>query len=272
MFQNKIIIVTGGSSGLGEALVYRFVKMGASVALIARNKNKLVKVRDALSGTCKANQKVEIFPCDISDFAATEKTIHTIAQNIGPPDILINSAGILKEGYFETLPISTFREVMDVNYFGVINCTRAVLPFFRQKGQGRIVNIASLGGRIASFGYTPYCPTKFALVGLTDTLRAELKPQNIKFHIVCPGEFESPMVDELNTYRTTENRIITQTVPVLPLDFVADQTIAGILKEQYLIIPGKVARLMDTLSRWFPSIGRVVIDYKISKNYQGPAN
>ncbi len=270
MFNDNVIIITGGSSGLGKALAHRLVKMGANLALIARNENKLKNVRDALSGECKTGQKLAIFPCDVSDFAATEKTVQTIAETIGPPDILINSAGVLKEGYFETLPIPTFKKVMDINYFGVIHCIRAVLPFFRRKGRGRIVNIASLGGRIASFGYTPYCPTKFALVGLTDTLRAELKPQNIKIHLVCPGEFQSPMVEELNTYRTTENRVITQTVPVVPLDFVADQTIDGILKEKYLIIPGRIARFMETLNRWLPSLTRIVVDYKISKIYHGP--
>ena len=104
---------------------------------------------------------------------------------------------------------------------------------------------------------------------MTDTLRVELKPQDIKFHLVCPGEFESPMVDDLNTYRTTENRVVTQTVPVLPLDVVADEVIKGIQKDRYLIIPGFIARFLERLSRFFPSLSRSITDYKIKSVYRG---
>lgn len=269
MFMGLVIVITGGSSGLGKALAFRFIRRGANIALIARNKNKLTSVKEELSKLCSAGQKVEIFQCDVSDHASTEVTLNTIADTLGSPDILINSAGILREGYFEKLPISTFHETLDINYFGTLNCIKAIIPIFRKKGHGRIVNISSLGGKIGTFGYAAYCSSKFAVVGLTDVLRAELKPLNIKFHLVCPGEFESPMVDELNTYRTEENRIVTQTVPVLPLDVVADEVIKGIEKDRYLIIPGVIARFLEMSSRWFPSISRVIIDFQIGRVYQG---
>jgi 3-dehydrosphinganine reductase len=270
MFKGLVIVITGGSSGLGKSLAQRLVERGANLALIARDEKKLARVKNELSAFCTTGQRVEIFPCDVSDSAATEKTLNTIADTVGSPDILINSAGILREGYFEKLPLSTFREVMDINYFGVLTYIKAIIPFFKQKGRGRIVNISSLGGKIGSFGYTAYCSSKFAIVGLTDTLRAELKPQNIKLHLVCPGEFESPMVDDLNTYRTTENRIVTQTVPVLQLDVVADAIIRGIQKDRYLIIPGFIAKFIEITGRWFPSINRAIIDYQINRVYKGP--
>lgn len=272
MFKDTVIVITGGSSGLGKAMAQRFVKRGANLALIARDKSKLVRIKDELSAICTANQKVEIFPCDVSDYTATEKTINTIDDTFGLPDILINCAGIIREGYFEKLPLSTFREIMDINYFGVLNCTKAMIPFFKQKGRGRIVNISSLGGKAGVFGYTAYCSSKFAVVGLTDTLRAEFKPLNIKFHLVCPGEFESPMVDELNTYRTTENRVLAHTIPVLSIDVVADEVIRGIQKDRYLIIPGFIAKFLEMTSRWSPSIGRIIVDYQINRVYKGPAD
>jgi len=152
----------------------------------------------------------------------------------------------------------------------MLNCTKAMIPFFKQKGGGRIINISSLGGKIGTFGYAAYCSSKFAIVGLTDTLRAELKPLNIKLHLVCPGEFESPMVDDLNTYRTTENRVVTQTVPVLSLDVVADEVIKGIQKDRYLSIPGFIARFLGMTSRWYPSVSRFIIDCQINRVYKGP--
>jgi 3-dehydrosphinganine reductase len=270
MFKDSVIVITGGSSGLGKTLAQRFIKRGANLALIARDKSKLVRTKDELSALCTANQKIEIFPCDVSDYAATEKTLNTIADTFGLPDILINCAGILREGYFEKLPLSTFREIMDINYFGVLNCTKAMIPFFKQKGRGRIVNISSLGGKIGVFGHSAYCSSKFAVVGLTDTLRAELKPQNIKVHLVCPSEFESPMLDEENTYRTPENRVVAQTVPVLSLDVVADEVMRGMQKDRYLIIPGFIARFLEMTGRWFPSIGRAIVDFQINRVYKGP--
>lgn len=270
MFKDKVIIITGGSSGLGKALATRLVAQGAHVGLVARDKRKLEDVKNELIAAKGAGQKIETFSCDVSHQEATENAFHEIAQTLGEPDVLINSAGILREGYFEKLPLSTFRDVMDINFFGIIHCIRAVLPYFKKKGSGRIVNIASLGGKIGSFGYGAYCSSKFALVGLTDILRAELKPQNIMLHLVCPGEFQSPMVDDLNTYRTHENKAVTQTVPVLSLDRVADDVMTGLLKNRYLIIPGRMARLIEIASRWFPALTRWVTDLKISRIYKGP--
>jgi 3-dehydrosphinganine reductase len=270
MFKDAVVVITGGSSGLGNALARRLIKKGATLALIARNKDKLVSVKEELSALCENDQKVEIFPCDVSDHAAVEQAMKAIADSVGLPDILINNAGILREGYFEKLSLITFREIMDINYFGVLNCTKAMMPLFKQKGGGRIVNVSSLGGKMASFGYSAYCSSKFAVVGLTETLRMELKPGGIKMHLVCPGEFESPMAADLNTYRTAENRVVTQTVPVLSLDFVADEIIRGIQRDRYLIIPGRTARFLERLGRFFPSLMHVITDIRIRGVHAGP--
>lgn len=270
MFKDRVVVITGGSSGLGKALAARLAGKGAVLALIARDRKKLEEARDEIMPLCLSGRTVEIFPADVADFKSVEKTFSAISERLSPPDILINSAGILKEGYFETLPMETFRGVMEINFFGTLNCIRAAMPYFKKKGAGRIVNISSLGGRFGSFGYTAYCSSKFAVVGLTETLRCELKPQNIRMHLVCPAEFESPMVDELNTYRTGENRVMTQTAPVLSLDRVADETLAGIMRNRYCIIPGRVSRLLDLTNRWFPSISRAFVDWRIKKVYRGP--
>lgn len=270
MFKDQVIVITGGSSGLGKALAQRLVRKGAHLALIARDKKKLAAVQYELLASCEAGQKVEIFPCDVSDFDAVGKTFDSINGALSAPDMLVNSAGILKEGYFEKLPAETFRDVMGINFFGTLNCIKAVVPYFRKKGGGRIVNISSLGGRFGSFGYAAYCSSKFAVVGLSETLRCEFKPQNIRVHLVCPSEFESPMVDELNTYRTEENRVMTQTAPVLSLKRVADETLAGIIRGRYLIIPGYMSIVLDLLNRWFPAISRAFVDIRIKKVYKGP--
>jgi len=265
MFKGKTIIITGASSGLGKALGQRFARQGANLALLARRKDELMAVQKQLQSETANGQRIDIFPCDVSDARQIEKAVGQLVKETGLPDMLVNNAGVLEEGAFEDLPLSSFKTIFDINYFGVVNCIKAVLPYFKKKGAGRIVNIASLGGKMASFGYSAYSSSKLALVGLTETLRMELKPQNIGVTLVCPGEFESPMVDELNRYRSQKNRMITQTVPVLPIDFVADQIISGLLKKRYLIIPGKLAVLLETIARWFPSASRALVDYKLKQ-------
>lgn len=95
------------------------------------------------------------------------------------------------------------------------------------------------------------------------------RPGNIAYHLVCPGEFDSSMVKELNTYRTAENRVVAQTAPVLSLERIADETVSGIVRGRYLIIPGRIARFLDRINRLFPSIGRTVVDRRIQKAYRG---
>ncbi len=268
MFREKIIIITGGSSGLGRELAKRLARRGAHLALVARDEEKLGAARAELLKA--SDRKIEIFSCDVGDAAAVDRTINAAADALGPPDMLINSAGILRESYFEKQPLETFREVLGINFFGTLHCIKAVLPLFRKKGEGRIVNISSMGGLTGAFGYSAYCSSKFAVVGLTETLRAELKPQNIKIHLVCPPEFDSPMVDELNTYRTHENRVIVQTMPVMEIDPVADAVISGIEKDRYLIIPGRATRMLEMTNRWMPSVGRALVDFRLKRIYKGP--
>ena len=272
MFDGKIIIITGGSSGVGKKLAQRLVGKGARLALVARDEKKLRIVKKELQSSGIGDQAVGVFPCDVADSKSVEETFGYIAKKIGMPDILINSAGILREGYFEKKPLKTFREVMDINFFGTLHCIQSVLPYFKKKGGGRIVNISSVAGLTGVFGYSAYCASKHAVTGLTATLRSELKHQNITFHIVYPPEFDSPMVDEINTYRSEENKTLAKTIPKLSADKVADEIIKGIEKNRYEIIPGIVTRMALRSDKLFPSMGRAVADFQIGRVYKGPGN
>lgn len=270
MFTGKTILITGGSSGVGEKLARRLARRGARLALVARDAKKLENVRKSVLSQASPDQQVMAFSCDVADPRAARETVARIAEALGPPDILINSAGILTEGYFENQDLATFRRVMDINFFGTLHCIQAVLPYFKNKGSGRIVNISSVAGLMGVFGYSAYCASKHAVAGLTASLRIELIHQNIGVHLVLPPEFDSPMVDGVNAYRSEENRAMAHTLPVLSADQVADEIIAGIEKNRYEIIPGQVTRIAAKLDRLFPGIGRSVVDYTIRKVYQGP--
>ena len=268
MFKQQKIVITGGSSGLGEALAVRLAGEGAHLALIARNPQKLEQTAEKIRAL-HPQAWVLIYSADVTDEAATKAAMDQAAHALGGIDILVNNAGILREGYFEELPMQAFRDVMEINYFGILHATRAALPHLR-KARGRLVNIASMAGLTGAFGYTPYCSAKHALMGLTDCLYYELEPQGIKVQLVCPGEFDSPLVDELETYRTPENRVHTLSIPKSSLDTIVEGTIAGIRADKHCIIPSAGARVMAFVLRHLPGLARVIARQKIRKVYRGP--
>ena len=271
MFRGKNIIITGGSSGIGRGLALRLAEEGANLALVARDPEKLSRTREeVLSGSSDPGSRVEIFSCDVTDAEKVEQTMNNIAVELGSPDYLFNSAGILIADYFENLPRNNFQEMMNTNFFGTLYFIKAVLPYFKEKGGGHIVNISSISGVIGVFGYTSYCASKFAVVGLTEALRAELKPQGISIHLVLPPEVDTPMLTKVNQGRPIENRMLTRTMPTLSVEQVVDAILKGVAKGRYLIIPGGQARILSRLSQIFPSLTRRVLDYTVQKNYQGP--
>ena len=139
---------------------------------------------------------------------------------------------------------------------------------YLKKSHGRLVNISSVAGLTGVFGYTPYCSSKHALVGLTESLRYELKPQGITVHLVCPPEFESPLVDDLETYRSPENRAHTLMIPKMKLETVVKETLKGIEKNRFKIIPGWQTRMMVFGVQHFQVISRYLADIKIKKSIE----
>jgi 3-dehydrosphinganine reductase len=261
--EGQVVVITGGSSGLGKALACRLAARGARLALVARDMAKLERAREEILGAGGHGREVLTFSCDVSDYAAVEKTFSGIAERLGPPRLLVNSAGILREGYFERVPLDTFHSVMDINYYGTLHCIKAVLPWFEKQGGGWIVNICSIGGRHGGFGYTAYSSSKFAVMGLTESLRGELKPRGIRVQVACPAEFESPMVEELNKDRTPENRQVVHTFPVLNAEGVADAVVRGMERKRYMIIPDWRVRWLDWSANALPFISRVITDTQV---------
>jgi 3-dehydrosphinganine reductase len=262
------VILTGGSSGLGLALAAPLLGRGDVVTLVARDPVKLAAAASQLREKVP-NAKVEVLALDVSG-ADVAAGLAKAVQAMGGLDLLINSAGILREGYIEKLTEQDYRQTFDINYFGTLRTIRAALPFLKASGRGQIVNIASVAALTGVFGYTAYCSSKYALLGLSEALRAELKPQGIKVQVVCPPEFDSPMVDALDQTRTPENQAHTLTIPKLGVSPVVDAIMAGLEKSPFLIVPGAQTRLMAFGIRCFPGISRWVADRRIQAAYHGP--
>jgi 3-dehydrosphinganine reductase len=261
VLRDRTIVITGGSSGLGLAFGHELARRGARVALVARDVARLEEARAGIHAKVPG-AKVEVLSVDVSDAAAVGTAMDRLAAQMGRLDMLVNSAGILREGRFDVLRDEDFRRVMDVNYFGTLRATRAALPHLLASG-GRVVNIASVAGLTGVFGYAAYCSSKFALVGLTEVLRVELARAGVRVHLVCPPEFDSPMVEALDRERTPENRAQTLTIPKTTIDVIVRETLAGIARDRFLILPGTWTKLAVFGIRHFPAMTRAVVDMRL---------
>ena len=182
--RGAVALVTGGSRGLGLALSRELTQQGCRLAICARDESELEAARIDLQ---QFGAEVLAIPCDVSDQAQVAAMVETVTQHYGRIDILINNAGIIVVAPVETLTHADFERVMAVNFWGVLNPTLAVLPAMRARGSGRIVNITSIGGKISVPHLLPYSCAKFAAVGFSEGLRAELADTGISVTTVVPG-------------------------------------------------------------------------------------
>ncbi len=182
-FREKVVWITGASSGIGEALAYAFSREGAHLVLSARRKERLEQVRDHCTGA----GKILILPFDITQTECHSTMVGAVIEHFGQVDILVNNAGISQRSLASETLLEVDRRIMEVNYFGVISLTKAVLPYMRERGSGHIVVISSLLGKFSIPLRSAYCASKHALHGFFDALRAEVYDQGIRVTIICPG-------------------------------------------------------------------------------------
>jgi 3-dehydrosphinganine reductase len=248
---NSIALVTGGSSGIGLATARGLARRGSNVWILARNPTRLEEALALLERERVApGQRFGALRADVSDQNQVFASIDRLRSEAGPPDLVINSAGETLPGYVEELELDIFRQLMQINYFGSVYTTKAVLPDMLKRGSGHIVFISSMGGLISVFGYTAYCPTKFALHGFADALRQEMKPCGVRVSIVCPPDTDTPQLAFETPYKPKETRALTSRGGVFTPEFIADQIINGVSRRKYLIIPGFGSKLFYLLKRY----------------------
>lgn len=180
----RVVAITGGSRGLGLVLARALVERGARVAICARDAGELVRARQELE---QRGGEVFSAPCDVTDRDDVLRFIASVEDDFGPIDVLINNAGLMQVGPLECMTADDFEHALSVNLRGPLYATLAVLPAMRRRRAGRIVNIASIGGKLAVPHLAPYATSKFALVGLSEAMRAELVADGIYVTTVCPG-------------------------------------------------------------------------------------
>jgi Short-chain dehydrogenases of various substrate specificities len=183
-FNGRVAVVTGGSRGLGLLIARQLVDDGAHVTIAARDSGELDRAHQDLSGR---RGTVHVVVCDVGKRDQAEKLIQDTIARHGRIDLLVNNAGIIKVGPLDHMEHADFEEAMDVHFWGPLHATLAAVPSMRRQGGGRIVNISSIGGKIGVPHLTPYCASKFALTGLSDSIRGELAKDQIFVTTVCPG-------------------------------------------------------------------------------------
>jgi short-subunit dehydrogenase len=175
--RGKRAVVTGGSRGLGFALARELRARGARVAICARGEQQL------LAAQAKLGDDVVAIPCDVTDRAQVDAFL----DEVGPVDILVNNAGVMAVGPWQTQTVDDYRELLDIHFFGVLHTTLAVLPSMIERGEGRIANVTSIGGKVSVPWLLPYNASKFAAVGFSEGLRAELAGSGVKVTTIVPG-------------------------------------------------------------------------------------
>lgn len=233
--------MTGGSSGIGRATAELLATRGATVSLIARGEDRLAEAAAAIRS---AGGVVTTAAVDVSDASSLSAVIERLTNECGPCDVLVTSAGIARPGYFEQLDADIFRHQMEVNYFGTLHAVRAVVPSMIARRRGSIVTVSSAAGFIGIFGYTAYTPTKYAVRGFSESLRAELAPYGVHVGCVFPPDVDTPQLEEENRYKPAETKAISGTVKPLQAARVAQAIVAGIDKRRFWIIPDPATRVL----------------------------
>ena len=247
-YSHQHAIITGGSSGIGKAVAKLLAQQGANLTLIARDRTKLEHAKQEIEAVkVNSSQIVSFVTADVANRESVTRAIKQAIADLGTPRILITSAGMVHPGYFSEIPLDIFEKTMAVNYFGSLYSVKAVLPSMVEQGQGQIVLVSSGAGLIGIYGYTSYCPSKFALRGLAESLRGELKPQGISVAVVYPPDTDTPQLAAENKIKPAETKQITATAKTWSATAVAQEIMRGMEKKQLAIAPGLELKI---LNRW----------------------
>ena len=191
-FKNKVVLITGASSGIGKQTAIEFAKLGSSIILVARRKNKLEQVENELK---QFNVNTLVCVCDVSKKDQVDELSKIVLQKFDSIDILVNNAGFAIYGSVSDLSIDEIESQMETNYFGMIYCVKNFLPLMLKKKSGHIVNVASVGASFSVPGVSSYCATKFAMLGFSEGLKHELYGTGVGLTVVSPIMVRTPLFE-----------------------------------------------------------------------------
>lgn len=263
IIKDKVIWITGASSGIGEAVARVCAQKGAKLVLSARSEEKLQKLREELVNP----ESHWIVPLDLSDAVQLEKTVTTALADIGTVDVLLNNGGIGQRGFAIDTKLEVQRKVMEVNYFGTIAMTQAVLPSMIKKGSGMIATVASVAGLVGGKSMAGYSASKHAIVGYMDCLRAEETEHGIQVLNICPGFVQTQI--SVNAFKGDGSKFEAMASSIkngIPAVECAEKIVAAIEAEKAQVIIGRgISYWAPTIYKFLPWLFRKL---SASKNYR----
>lgn len=251
-FKNKVVVITGASSGIGEASAIEFAKKNANVVLVARRKEKLLQVQKKIS---KYTDSTLICQCDISNKLQVKEMSDAVLDRFGRIDVLVNNAGFVIYGKVNELSTEEIIAQMETNYFGMVFCTKAFLPQMLEQHSGHIVNVASVGASFSVPGVASYCATKFAMLGFSEGLRHELAGTGVGLTVVSPIMVRTPLFD----HPSFENFSKFSTGVSLSSETVAKTIIKASNSSRLEIVVPSVARAGIWFKQTFPYLINPII-------------
>lgn len=245
-FNNKTVWITGASSGIGQELAIQLAALGANIILSARSVDKLQQLKAQLSAGDH-----RVIALDLSQPEAVYDYVIKHRDDIGKVDFLINNGGVSQRSLFLENDFSVYRQLMEVNYFGLVALTKAVLPSMVAQGGGSIVSISSVAGKVGSKFRTGYSGSKYAVVGFMDCLRAEVADKNIHCLTICPGSIKTAIAhNSLDEKGCAQNKPEQSIENGMNVSLAVKKMINAIAKQKDEVVVGQ------GLSGWAPTIKR----------------
>ncbi|HZP28844.1 MAG TPA: SDR family oxidoreductase [Acidimicrobiia bacterium] len=229
------VLVTGGSSGIGLAVARAVVARGGRVSIVARDAARLRAAQTELDGVAGAAGRVASATADVADGHALREAVAQGVERLGPVDVLVTSAGYAHPGLFVDLDDEVFRRQVAVNYLGTVNAIRAVLPTMVDRRRGHLLMVSSTVGLIGLYGYAAYAPTKFAVRGLAESLRSELRPHGIVVACAYPPDTETPALERERAMMPAATASYSAKIKPRTADAVAAAIVRGIERDRLTV-------------------------------------
>lgn len=255
-FKNKVVWITGASSGIGEHLAYALADRGAQLILSSRNEHSLNLVK----GNCNSQANIMILPLDVTNFAALPQAVQEVKNQFPQIDILINNAGVSQRALIQETQFQVDQQIMATNYLGPVALTKAVLPDMLERKSGQIVVISSVLGKMSIPLRSGYAASKHALHGYFDALRVEVAQQHIKVTIICPGYVHTNVtINALTGDGSRHNQMAEQTQNGMSPPVFASKALQAIERGREEVFIGGKERFAVLLKRFAPGLFNLLL-------------
>lgn len=262
-YKDKVVWITGASSGIGEHLAYAFAEQKAKLILSSRNEKELKRVKN----NCPKDTDILILVLDVADFPTLPLAVEKAIRHFGFINVLINNAGVSQRELAKNTTLDVDQKIMNVNYMGAVALTKAVLPEFIRQQFGHIVVISSVLGKMGVPHRSAYAASKHALHGFFDSLRAELANENIKVSLICPGYVHTNVtINALKGDGSKNNQMAASTRQGLEPEVFAQKALRAISRERKEALIGGSREIMGVyIKRFLPALYyRIMANFKLN--------